>query len=284
MVKHTNSEKLYIPKSKEIRVEGANISYRQYGSGYPVICIPPWMGSSIVYVPLARELKGSGLELIALDMPGWGNRSKFISGTIDIDSYISLLPKIINKLGLKKYAIIGYSYGGVIAQGAITVENLKPEKLILVSSLNGGFDIFGTKRLKIAVKGLKAIKHSVDRKERLKKAYLYARRTSIAYSLRSTGANVEFVDMMLKDLGPLSIPSAMDSIYSLYGRSFLSNLLKEVDTTLIMGDRDYSYVKKGMKKISKFLGEEINIVLGNHHHLVFQPENSVDIILKQFKK
>jgi len=101
------------------------------------------MNSSVSYAPLAEELKGSGLQLIAPDMPGWGGKTDANGDDVDIDSYIHLIAGLINEIRPKKYSIIGYSFGGVIAQGVITVENAEPEHLILVSSLNGGFDIFG---------------------------------------------------------------------------------------------------------------------------------------------
>lgn len=271
------AKNFYIPTPKLVKLSNAEVYYREYGEGYPVICLPSWMSSSIVYSPLSAQIDLKKVKLIALDMPGWGNRSS-ISGTIDIDNYISLVRDVVDKLKLNKYSMIGYSFGGVIAQGVVTVENLKPEHLFLVSTLNGGFDIFGKIRMKTAIKGLKAIKKSVDRQERLKNAYLFARRASISYSLKATSSDVEFIDLLLKDLGPISVPNAMDSIYSLYGRSFLSNLLKEIDTTLIMGNRDHIYVKKGMKKIAKYIGEEINIIEGNHHHMVFRPQETAKFI------
>ena len=270
-----------IPKHSSISIGKSKIYYRKYGEGYPVICLPPWMNSSIAYAPLAAELKGSGLQLLALDMPGWGKHAKATPRSVGVDTHIRVLAGFVNKMGLEKYAIIGYSFGGVVAQGAITVENIKPEKLLLVSSLNGGFDIFGL-RFKAAVKGLAKVQDSLDRKKTLKRAYVASRKLHIAFKPGSRVDDLVFLDTLLRDIGPISIPNALDSIYSLYGRSFISAKLKSIDTTLIMGDKDYRYVKSGMRQIAKYLGVSITTLKkANHHHLVLRPEKSADLIRKK---
>jgi len=270
-----------IPRPKNIKLKNGIISYREYGEGYPIICIPPWMTTSIIYYPLSKLLDKK-LKLICIDLPSWGERSKLFNKEVNIDSYISLTREFIKKLDLPSFSLLGYSYGGVIAQGLIAEEDIKPDKLILISTLNGGLQTFGLNRYKILLNGANKMKGLITNERVLKQLYIFTTKMHIAFSYPKREDNLKFIETIIEDIGNISIIDGLEAVNSLYGRTFLTSRLKKTSTLLIRGEDERTYIKKGMHDISKYLGIKTEVIPNvNHHHLVFKPEES-KLLLDKF--
>lgn len=266
---------------KEIDTKTAKIAYRQYGNenGYPVVCLPPWMTTSIIYKPLHNVI-GPKYKLVCPDIPGWGLRSTFHKQSVEIDSFIDAMYEFINKLNLSEYSLLGYSYGGIISQGLVSQKNLQPSKLILVSTLNAGFSIFSQLHYKIILDSTHKALPWLKNKDLMKKAYLYFMGLHISFNYHEK-RHTDFFDEILEDIGDISLENGLASILSLTKRGFLSTRLKEIDTLLILGQKDHTYVKNGMKDISEYLKiKPIVISNVNHHHLVFKPEETAKQVVK----
>jgi len=260
------------PEKKFKKLKNATIAYREYGAkdGYPVFCMPPWIFSSFIYLPLASVVNPK-IKLISLEFPGWGGSSKLNKGDIDIDTYIDLAKDFINSFGLDNYSLLGVSYGGVVVQGLIQ-EGMKAQGVILISTINGGFSLFGDILGKTVIKGARAMQKAMRNEKMFKKVMIFARKTLVLFNYDKN--RIPYIDLLLEDMGDFSIHEALKTIYSLNGRSFLSSKMKNTQVLLIRGSRDYFFVKQDMKDISKYLNNTKVVILpkADHDNIVFEPE------------
>lgn len=102
-------------------------------SGKTVIFLHGWGVDSQLWLKVVPELTKKNWSMYFLDLPGFG-LSQIPDNTYGIDDYKSIVNEFINKLGLKKIALIGHSFGGSIGI-KIAVENpTLLDKLILVNA------------------------------------------------------------------------------------------------------------------------------------------------------
>jgi pimeloyl-ACP methyl ester carboxylesterase len=262
-----------IPEKNRLKLpNGSIITYRSYGKGYPVIAFPAWMTSSLIFLPLSKEL--DNIKLICPDIPGWGNNHNIGLDENHIDHYTEVMGDFIKGLDIKDYSVLGYSFGGVIVQSMLQNGLINPQKVALISTLNGGYDVFNEKKFRIAFNNKDRIPDLSRHVDKIKKIYVFISKIHIAFSYLKN-SNLKFVDMMLRDVDQIDINNVVESISSLYGRTFLSPKLKRSELLLLYVENDHDSVKKGMKYISKYTKKDlVKLKKLNHHHLVFKPEGS----------
>lgn len=120
--------------------------YRFYKGGKKtVIFLHGWRSNALAWKKIAELMKWDDLEVITLDLPGFGE-SAIPKHAMDISDYADVVIEFINKLKLKDVILVGHSFGGRIAikLGATHPELI--EKVVLVDSagliLNMGQRIF----------------------------------------------------------------------------------------------------------------------------------------------
>lgn len=81
---------------------------------------------------------------IAIKLPGFGNTASLIAPTIL--NFALLIKSIINKLGIRKYSLIGHSMGGKIALQLAAIDKEKNIKnLILIATSPPGMEFLSSK-------------------------------------------------------------------------------------------------------------------------------------------
>src|SRR3954447_1479975 len=91
--------------------DGTEIFYKEWGTGQPVVLSHGWPLSADAWEDQMNLLAGRGFRCIAHDRRGHG-RSSQPSGGNDMDTYADDLAALIEKLDLKKAALVGHSTGG----------------------------------------------------------------------------------------------------------------------------------------------------------------------------
>jgi pimeloyl-ACP methyl ester carboxylesterase len=108
-------------------------NYQLTGKGRLVLLLHGWGDSASGLNGLQKALS-ENYQVLAPDLPGFGNTEP-PKEAWDLDNYSHFIYSILQKLGLgQPYAVIGHSNGGALAIRAISLNELKPDKLVLLAS------------------------------------------------------------------------------------------------------------------------------------------------------
>ena len=100
----------YITVGKENSGE-IDIYYEDHGSGAHVILIHGWPLSGASWEKQTAALLAAGCRVITYDRRGFGKSSQPTTG-YDYDTFAEDLRKVVTKLELQKFALVGFSMGG----------------------------------------------------------------------------------------------------------------------------------------------------------------------------
>jgi len=115
--------------------DGAEIYYKDWGAGQPVVLSHGWPLSSDAWAGQMLFLAQHGYRAIAHDRRGHGRSSQNSSGN-DMNTYADDLAALINHLDLKNAVLIGHSTGGGEVARYIGRHGTKRvEKAVLISAV-----------------------------------------------------------------------------------------------------------------------------------------------------
>lgn len=121
-----------------VRIEEGVLHYKVYGKGRPLLFLNGGPGySSIGYEGIAKMLK-EGRKVILFDPRGTG-KSKIdtlTDQTVTIVKMTRDIERLRKHLKIKKWDVMGQSYGGVYAQFYVAFYPERIRKLLLVSTLS----------------------------------------------------------------------------------------------------------------------------------------------------
>jgi pimeloyl-ACP methyl ester carboxylesterase len=82
--------------------------------------------SSFFWLPISEKLSAAGFRAIAIDLPGSGESSepKEIWGN---DDYADFVLNFLEKLDIRKFNLVGHSFGGAVS---LKISTKQPEKII----------------------------------------------------------------------------------------------------------------------------------------------------------
>lgn len=121
---------------RQMSINGINIYYELYGhenTKETIICLHGFLSSSFSFRRLIPYLT-KHYNVISIDWPPFGKSGKSKRFHYSIKNLADTIIKLIEKLGIKHFTIIGHSMGGQIA---LNIAHSRPElveKLILLSS------------------------------------------------------------------------------------------------------------------------------------------------------
>ena len=85
--------------------------YEDHGAGKPVVLIHGYPLSGASWEKQVAVLLAAGYRVITYDRRGFGQSSKPATG-YDYDTFAADLHKLVTKLELKDFALVGFSMGG----------------------------------------------------------------------------------------------------------------------------------------------------------------------------
>ena len=88
-----------------------DIYYEDHGSGKPVVLVHGWPLSGAAWERQVADLLGAGHRVITYGRRGFGQSSKPSIG-YDYDTFTEDLHKLVTKLDLHDFALVGFSMGG----------------------------------------------------------------------------------------------------------------------------------------------------------------------------
>lgn len=266
-----------IPEPKFVEIGGMKVAYRVYGHGRQVLCLPPWPASSIAYLPLGMALADE-VQLVAVDLPGWGGHSDKMIWKPTLMNYARILEEFIDKAKLEHPDLMGYSFGGALAQQMIAAKKVAPKKLILVSTIHSGDEILGEAKrwfkLYSAVESTfvapyicKKILFGMMARNIDKGPYHPLRYTILG---KITEQEYLFADMH----------NVIDSLEDLTNKEFINYFKPSTETLVIYAENDMPFIQNETREIAHKLNvEPVVIADANHDHLFFDVNKSSEIIL-----
>lgn len=119
----------------EQSILGECISYIRQGSGTPVVVLHGNRASAKVMLPLIEALSNS-YQVYAPDMSGFGN-SSYRRRKARVDAYAAEMAAFLEALDIKEAAVIGWSFGGAVAQELAKISH-RVKSIVLLSSVGAG--------------------------------------------------------------------------------------------------------------------------------------------------
>jgi poly(3-hydroxyoctanoate) depolymerase len=118
-----------------LTVEGLSLRWSsRLGAGRPLLLINGLGGNVEMWDPLRAALVGR--RTLAFDAPGTGESAT--PGTpMSIDHLARLVAKALDQLGIDDIDVLGYSFGGAVAQAVARLDRDRIHRLVLVGSTSG---------------------------------------------------------------------------------------------------------------------------------------------------
>ncbi len=195
----------------QIVVDQLLTTYQLTGSGKLVVWLHGWGDSSQGSLAMQTEL-AKKFQVLALDLPGFG-ATQAPAEPWGLNDYATFVQKILIKLELKPYAIIGHSNGGAIAIRGLAQGSLQARLLILLASA-GIRDQYTSRKkvLRLAAKTGKALAsplpQRIQRKLRSKAYATIGSDMLVAEHLQETFKKV-VTDDVQADASQITIPALL---------------------------------------------------------------------------
>lgn len=120
--------------SQRLRVGGLSLHVRDVGTGPPLLLINGLGAHTAMWAPVERGLPG--LRLISYDSPGVGDSPAALPPP-SIPMLADLLAKLLDQLGLTSVDVLGYSFGGTVAQQFAYRHPDRVRRLVLAATTPG---------------------------------------------------------------------------------------------------------------------------------------------------
>lgn len=136
-----------------ITINNLNINYISEGEGDAVVLLHGW-GSNITLFKSITDVLKTKYRVIAPDMPGFG-ASDEPPGAWCVDDYVDFTLDFLGKLGVKKAAFLGHSFGGRVIIKMFERDNLPIEITKIILADSAGVKPKKTLKQKIKIKTYK---------------------------------------------------------------------------------------------------------------------------------
>ena len=120
-------------KEKYILLGNLKINYRIAGDGPAVLILHGWGASSASWLKVQEILAKAGFKVLVPDFPGFG-KSDSPQEPWSVTDYMRWTNEFTELLRLKKFFLLGHSFGGRVAIRFAVDFPIKLEKLILCSA------------------------------------------------------------------------------------------------------------------------------------------------------
>ena len=256
-----------IMKKHAFILRGKTVAYWTYGNPTmpAVIYIHGFRGNHKGLVGIALEMKRS--YVIVPDLPGYGDSEPWESTPHTVLEYASFLQEFCEELGLKKYHVVGHSFGATLAILFAGLYGKHIQKLVLIApviSQSSIESIIGTLYYQIA-RVLPPV---------LQRIYL-------VNQISDAGANVmllksasfhrkaEILVDGLRNIHTLSERIIMENFISLYTTDpFEISKNITAATLIIAGTKDRLSPKKSMEKLREFIPHSVTKYIPKEGHIM----------------
>lgn len=119
---------------RTLRIGGLRLHVRESGAGTPLLLINGIGAHVGMWKPLEKAL--DGVHLIAFDAPGTG-RSQTPRLPLSLDALGRMAERVLDRLGYEQVDVLGYSFGGIVAQHLAHRAPHRVRRLVLAATTPG---------------------------------------------------------------------------------------------------------------------------------------------------
>jgi len=253
------------PSQQRMRVGGAMLRVATCGQGPPLLLLNGIGGNIEMWEALAGWLPGR--HLIMIDMPGTGG-SPALGMPVRMSGYARLVSAVLEQLGIKQTDVLGYSWGGALAQQLAHTTPNRVRSLVLAATVPG---LGGQPPAPwvIALMATPARYYS--------RTYLRVI-APIVFGSDPAAADAASGEARLRR--PPSLVGYSQQLYAISGwssRRWLRRL--DVPTLVLTGSRDPLVPQRNARILSRSIpGAQLRVVDGGHLFLLEQPEEGCQAI------
>lgn len=121
-----------------VEVAGNRIAYRSIGTGAPMILLTRMRGTLDTWDPLFLDELAKSNRVITVDYPGVGYSAGRLPG--DIGQTAGFVVEFAQALGLARFGLLGWSWGGTVAQTLVVEHPGRVTHAVLIGTLPPGPD------------------------------------------------------------------------------------------------------------------------------------------------
>lgn len=118
-----------------IDVGGRRIWVSQRGEGRPLLLLMGIGGNTAMWRPVREHLEG--FRTIAFDMPGTGRSPLDVFSPPGMASLADLTAGVLDAVGVERADVLGYSFGGAVAQELAHRHPARVDRLVLAATTYG---------------------------------------------------------------------------------------------------------------------------------------------------
>ena len=122
------------------KVAGVDLHVRVVGTGQPVLLINGLAAHTAMWAPLERHLQG--MELISFDAPGVGDSPR-MRRFPSVPELAAIVATLLDDLGHDRVDLLGYSFGGAVAQQFAHAYPQRVRRMVLVATTVGSGGVLG---------------------------------------------------------------------------------------------------------------------------------------------
>lgn len=229
--------------------------HRRAGTGTPLVLVHGFLGGSAQWEAQIAHFRTTH-DVIAPDLPGFGEASD-LPGRVGIEGLADYVIEVLDRLGVKDFALLGHSMGGMIVQTIAAKIPDRVKKLVL----------YGTGPLGLMPDRFETI--DVSRQRLLADGIMKTiRRVGATWVLDSkSAAGQSHVDTLARIGAPASREAALmayDGMERWDGRPHLEFL--PMPTLILWGDTDRSYRWPQVQEMwEKIPNAELAVMPGTSH-------------------
>jgi pimeloyl-ACP methyl ester carboxylesterase len=97
---------------QRVRTRSHDLSILSAGRGQPVVCVHGLGGTKASFLSTVSALAPAGYRVIAVDLPGFGESHKPLSGAYDAPFFADAVTELLDALGIDRAQLVGNSMGG----------------------------------------------------------------------------------------------------------------------------------------------------------------------------
>jgi (E)-2-((N-methylformamido)methylene)succinate hydrolase len=247
------------------------IAYQRQGSGAPVLLIHGVGGDSSNWGPIAEELR-TRFDLIAMDLRGHG-KSDLIAGPVDAHDLARDAMQVLDKAGVAKCRVAGFSLGGAVAQALTLDFPERVEKLAVIGTVSGR-----TPEEKA---------RALERVEFLKRygtAAIADANRERWFTDAFRNAHPDIVERRVEQVKSCDPASYLHAFTVFCTADFADRLHEiQVPTLIVTGENDIAATPRMAHLMGERIREsEVNVLPGLRHSLLIEAPNQLAALLEAF--
>jgi (E)-2-((N-methylformamido)methylene)succinate hydrolase len=258
---------------KQLSLHGTAVEIS--GSGPPVVLLHGVGLNQSIWAEQVKALE-SDFQVITYDLLGHG-RSAAVRANSPLADWVDQLSEVVRGLALEKFTLVGFSFGGLIAQAYAAQHSGLIEKLVLMSTV---YDRNEAERAGVLSR--------LDVAQREGPHAIISAALSRWFSPQFAGAHPEILsqyEAILRGNDAASFLSAYEC-FARADRDLVGKLAVFDRPTLVMtGELDKGSTPAMARKLAGMIpGAECSIIAGGRHMMSVEMPDEVNSVLRRFLK